>query len=97
MSGEWYNAYKVVPADNRAVLVLYSTESNFPVQNRHAFIGVARYEKNKYVLASGNNVDWLVERVAEDGERWMKDTVNINACDADGSGLQVWEWKDLTM
>lgn len=92
---EWYNACGVVPADDRAVVVMYSVQGDHPITNSKEYVGVARYKKGGYILASGDTADWLVDRVAEDGESWTRDTIKINACDGAGHGLQVWEWKEL--
>ena len=93
--GDWYNSYKVVPADNRAVLVMYSVRTEYGYPTEKMFVGVGRYDEDGYELADGSKVSWLVERVAEDGKTWQKSPVKIDGCDKDGNGLQVWEWKEI--
>ena len=94
---DWYSVNKVVPSNNRTVLVQYINRSN-----KKVYIGVAKYDKGMYKDCAGVIVDWSVNRVAEDSECVMSAgySTNENACygenwGGDGFPLQVTWWKEL--
>ena len=94
---DWYNVNKVVPSNNRTVLVQYV----HPDRGR-TFIGVAKYKENGYTDYNGESRDWSVNRVAESNDEYMTNGTRtvLNACSGqnwggDGYPLQVIAWKEI--